>query len=162
MAIVTLEDMKAELNILSDVDDALITAKIDQAQAHLEALLGYEIETEFADPLVVPADLVGAVKMLAAGYYETANPRSSQCRGRKCLLASRRWFATAANTLSTASEAGKWKSEFPILERPGSKAKTAEWLLISPRTLARFRFANVAYGDATLMARFGLSIRVAL
>lgn len=70
MAIVTVEDMKAELGITEDTDDAMIAAKIDAAQAHLEALLGYEIATEFASPLVVPADLVGAVKMLAANAYE--------------------------------------------------------------------------------------------
>jgi len=68
MAIVTLSDMKSELGITDSVDDAMISAKIDAAQAHLEALLGYEIETEF--PEAVPADLVAAVKMLAAGQYE--------------------------------------------------------------------------------------------
>lgn len=75
MAIVTLADMKQELGIVGDDDDALISAKIDAAQAHLEALLGYQIENRYppeGSPPVsaVPADLVGAVKMLAAGWYE--------------------------------------------------------------------------------------------
>lgn len=68
MAIVTLEEMKAELGVTIAEDDALITAKIDEAQAHLEALLGYDIETEFGTG--VPADLVAAVKMIAAHWYE--------------------------------------------------------------------------------------------
>lgn len=68
MSIVTLPEMKAELGILDDADDALIASKIDAAQAHLEALLGYDIATRFPDG--APADLVAAVKMLAAGWYE--------------------------------------------------------------------------------------------
>ena len=68
MAIVDLAAMKAELGITDSVDDALILSKIDVAQAHLEALLGFEIEPRYPDG--APADLVGAVKMLAAGWYE--------------------------------------------------------------------------------------------
>ncbi|GHC66658.1 head-tail connector protein [Limoniibacter endophyticus] len=68
MAIVDLAEMKAELGITDSVDDALISSKIDAAQAHLSALLGFEIEEKFPDG--APADLVGAVKMLAAGWYE--------------------------------------------------------------------------------------------
>lgn len=68
MAIVSLSVMKQELGILSDDDDALISSKIDAAQAHLEALLGFSIEEKY--PSTVPADLIGAVKMLAAGWYE--------------------------------------------------------------------------------------------
>jgi len=70
MALVSLHDMKQELNVFHDDEDALISTKIDQAQAHLEALLGFVIATEFASPLVVPADLIGAIKMLTAGSYE--------------------------------------------------------------------------------------------
>jgi hypothetical protein len=75
MAVVELAEMKAELGILDSVDDALISAKIDAAQAHLEALLGYRLEDRFPPSdspasSTVPADLVGAVKMLAAGWYE--------------------------------------------------------------------------------------------
>lgn len=68
MAIVTLAEMKAELGIIDDVDDALITAKIDAAQSHLEALLGFAIAERYTT--AVPADLVAAVKMLAAGFFE--------------------------------------------------------------------------------------------
>lgn len=70
MSIVALAEMKAELGVINDVDDDLIASKIDAAQAHLEALLGYPIAEEYPAPLVVPADLVAAVKMLAAGWYE--------------------------------------------------------------------------------------------
>jgi len=67
MAIVTLDEMKDELGITDSVDDALISAKIDAAQAHLETLLGYAIEEKYPTP---PDDLAAAVKMLAAGWYE--------------------------------------------------------------------------------------------
>lgn len=70
MAIVTLSDMKSHLGIVDDTDDALISAKIDAAQAWLEQMLGYDIATEFAAPLVVPFDLVEAVKQVAAHFYE--------------------------------------------------------------------------------------------
>lgn len=67
MSIATLAAVKADLGILDDADDTLIQAKIDAAQAHLESLLGYEIADEFDEP---PADLVQAVSMLAAHWYE--------------------------------------------------------------------------------------------
>lgn len=70
MAIVTLADQKAHLGVTLDSDDALISAQIDAAQAHLEQLLGFVISEKFASPLVVPDDLVGAVKTLAAHLYE--------------------------------------------------------------------------------------------
>ena len=68
MAIVTLTEMKAELGITDDADDDMITAKIDEAQAWLEAFLGYDIAEEFED--AVPADLVMAVKLQAAHLFE--------------------------------------------------------------------------------------------
>ena len=68
MAIVSVEEMKAELGITDAVDDSLISAKIESAQAVLESALGYEIETEYPD--TIPADLTAAVKMLAAHMYE--------------------------------------------------------------------------------------------
>ena len=72
MAIVMLDEMKSELGITDSVDDALISAKIDAAQAHLEALLGYRIADEFGEPPlpVVPGDLITAVKMLTAHWFE--------------------------------------------------------------------------------------------
>lgn len=67
MAIVTLSEMKAELGITNDADDAMITAKIGEAQAYIEQVLGYEIEVQFP---TVPADLKAAVKMQAAHLFE--------------------------------------------------------------------------------------------
>jgi len=64
MAIVTLEDMKSHLGIVDDADDDLITAKIDAAQAWLEAQLGYELDE------TAPADLVEAVRQQCAHLFE--------------------------------------------------------------------------------------------
>ena len=75
MAVVSLADMKAELGITTNTDDNIITAKINSAQAHLEALLGYQIEERWPDEgepptSMVPADIIAAVKMLTAGWFE--------------------------------------------------------------------------------------------
>lgn len=78
MAIVTLETIKAHLNLagLGDSDDALLTRMVAAAQNHIERLLGYAIETEYPpsedEPPVstVPPALVEAVCLLAAHWYE--------------------------------------------------------------------------------------------
>ncbi|ESZ76292.1 head-tail connector protein [Mesorhizobium sp. M0317] len=70
MAIVTLDEQKQFLGVTLDSDDGLISSLIDAAQSHLEQLLGFVISEEYASPLVVPDDLVGAVKMLAAHWFE--------------------------------------------------------------------------------------------
>lgn len=75
MAIVTLEQIRAQLNFTADIgsaDDALLTAKIEAAQAHVERMLGYAIEDRFGgtDQPPVPADLAEAVLQLAAHWYE--------------------------------------------------------------------------------------------
>ena len=67
MAIVTLPDMKAELGITDGADDVMIVAKIEEAQAYIEQVLGYKIEVKFT---TIPADLKAAVKMQAAHLYE--------------------------------------------------------------------------------------------
>ena len=72
MTIATLADVKAQLNVTSDADDALIARKIAAAQDHLEGLLGYKIEQTYGgteqDP--IPPALVEAVCQLAAHWYE--------------------------------------------------------------------------------------------
>lgn len=73
--IVTLEDMKAQLNLTDDIgnaDDALITGKIEAAQNHIERLLGFSIEATFggAGQDAIPPALMQAVFMLAAHWYE--------------------------------------------------------------------------------------------
>jgi hypothetical protein len=76
MSIVALAAMKAELGIIDSVDDTMIQSKIDAAEAHLEQLLGYTFAEEFPDtvdvnfPDTVPADLLAAIKQLAAHLYE--------------------------------------------------------------------------------------------
>ncbi|RWC29868.1 MAG: phage gp6-like head-tail connector protein [Mesorhizobium sp.] len=70
MTIVSLAEQKAFAHVDFNDDDALIAQQIDAAQAHIVQLLGYAIATELADPLLVPADLVGAVMQLAAHLYD--------------------------------------------------------------------------------------------
>ncbi|MGZ2404843.1 head-tail connector protein [Rhizobium ruizarguesonis] len=67
MAIIDLVAAKAHLNITFNDDDNLIEGKIEAAQAHLESLLGYEIEAEFP---TVPDDLKEAVLGLVGHWYE--------------------------------------------------------------------------------------------
>ncbi|CAN7499839.1 head-tail connector protein [Mesorhizobium caraganae] len=74
MAIVSLAEQKAHMRVDFNDDDALIQAQIDAAQAHLEQLLGYEIEEEFE---TVPNDLVEAIMQLAASWYENREATST-------------------------------------------------------------------------------------
>lgn len=65
----TLDELKAELNIDHDQDDAILTRKLGEAQAFAEAWLGKPL-AEF-DPL--PATITGAVLRLAAHFYDTGD-----------------------------------------------------------------------------------------
>lgn len=74
MAVVTLEMLKDQLSFTDDVgtaDDDLLEGKIDAAQAHVERLLGFTIETTFGGDGQgeVPAPLIEAVSQLAAWWY---------------------------------------------------------------------------------------------
>lgn len=80
MAIVTLDELKSQLNITADFgsdDDALLTSKIAAAQEHLERLLGFQIETTYT---TVPEPLKEAVKQLAAWWYEQREAASMDGR----------------------------------------------------------------------------------
>jgi uncharacterized phage protein (predicted DNA packaging) len=72
MAIVSLAEIKQQLRIDHDDDDALLTRKIASAQDHLERLLGFKIENTYGgesqDP--VPPAMVECVSQLAAHWYE--------------------------------------------------------------------------------------------
>lgn len=74
--IVTLEEVKAQLNQTLDLDNALITRKIAAAQSHIESLLGFKIEERYPpttdEPPVstVPPAIVECVCQLAAHWYE--------------------------------------------------------------------------------------------
>jgi len=77
MAVVTLEQVKAQLNQTLGVDDVLIGSKISAAQDHIERLLGFKLdETTYPDtadddfPETVPAALRESVCQLAAHWYE--------------------------------------------------------------------------------------------
>lgn len=75
MAIVTVAELKEQLNLTDDLgtaDDALLGRKIFAAQDHIERQLGFKIEARYGgegqDP--IPASLVEAVSLLAAHWYE--------------------------------------------------------------------------------------------
>ena len=67
MAIVTLDEIKAHVNVTQAADDALLLHQIEAAQARIERTLGYAIADRFP---AVPADLKQAILMLAAHWYE--------------------------------------------------------------------------------------------
>lgn len=64
MAIITLADAKAHLGIVDDADNSLISAKIDAAQAYIEAQIGFELDEDS------PADLIEAVRQMTAHFFE--------------------------------------------------------------------------------------------
>ncbi|PRX11236.1 UNVERIFIED_ORG: putative phage protein (predicted DNA packaging) [Martelella mediterranea] len=72
MTVVTLDQMKAHLNVTYGRDDDLISKKIAAAQDHIERLLGYRLEESYGgegqEP--VPPVLAEAVMQLAAHWYE--------------------------------------------------------------------------------------------
>ncbi|WP_114966810.1 head-tail connector protein [Alkalilacustris brevis] len=72
MAIVTTEQLQAQLNITLPDDDSLLQDKLTAAQGHIERLLGYRIEEQFGgeDQEPVPEPLCEAVLQLAAWWYE--------------------------------------------------------------------------------------------
>ena len=75
MAIGALPDMLAQLALTADAppeDLALVSAKAEAAQNHIERLLGYRIEEAFGgvDQEQVPAALKEAVMQLAAWWFE--------------------------------------------------------------------------------------------
>lgn len=73
--IVSLEDMKAHLNIIDGIDDELITAKVAAAEAHLARVLGFSMVDEY--PAGVPEDLKEAIRQLAAHWFENREAASA-------------------------------------------------------------------------------------
>lgn len=73
MAVVTLDAVKAQLNIVGTGDDALIEGKIRAAQAHIGRLLGFSVEAgengEWSDGRT-PDDVKEGILQLAAHWYE--------------------------------------------------------------------------------------------
>ncbi|MDG3575725.1 head-tail connector protein [Rhizobium sp. YJ-22] len=75
MAIVTVDELKQQLNLTDDLgtgDDALLGRKIAAAQNHIERLLGFKIEATYggAGQDEIPPALVEAVLQLASHWYE--------------------------------------------------------------------------------------------
>ena len=72
MAIVTVEQMRAQLNLPDAMDGDILADKIAAAQNHIERMLGYRIEEQFGgeDQPEIPPALIEAVKQLAAHWYE--------------------------------------------------------------------------------------------
>lgn len=75
MAIVTIAELKEQLNLTEDLgngDDALLGRKISAAQSHIERLLGFKIEARYGgtDQEPIPPALVEATCQLAAHFYE--------------------------------------------------------------------------------------------
>ena len=65
--IVTLDEMKAHVNVTQAADDTLLQHQIAAAHARIERTLGFAIADKFTE---APADLKQAVLMLAAHWYE--------------------------------------------------------------------------------------------
>lgn len=72
MAIVTVDQMRAQLNLPEAMDGDILAEKIAAAQNHIERLLGFRIEESFGgeDQDDIPASLIEAVKQLASHWYE--------------------------------------------------------------------------------------------
>ena len=62
---ITLDDLKAHLNVTTSTDDALLTDKIAAAEAWITAYTGATI-----DPDAVPEPIKEAARQLAAHLYE--------------------------------------------------------------------------------------------
>jgi len=64
MPIVSVPELKSQLNLDHDLDDALLSLKIDAAEAYCSSFIAGEIP----DP--APATIKQAILMLAAHWYE--------------------------------------------------------------------------------------------
>jgi uncharacterized phage protein (predicted DNA packaging) len=67
MPVITVDDLKAHLNLTTDDDDDLLPSKIAAAEEWVVAYTGVPIE-EYAGE--VPAPVVEAVRRIAADLYE--------------------------------------------------------------------------------------------
>jgi uncharacterized phage protein (predicted DNA packaging) len=77
MAIIDLDEIKAQLRIDDSDNDDVLERKIEAAQGHLERLLGFKLDAttyptigDVAFPETVPAPLRECVCQLAAHWYE--------------------------------------------------------------------------------------------
>lgn len=70
MTIITVADAKAHMNISSNADDALITAKIAAAEAWIGQFIGRPLDDTEAFPDGIPEPLKEAIRQLVAHLYE--------------------------------------------------------------------------------------------
>ncbi|OYX10123.1 MAG: hypothetical protein B7Z15_13815 [Rhizobiales bacterium 32-66-8] len=70
MTIITVADAKAHMNITTDADDALITAKIEAAEAWIALYIGTALDDAEAFPDGTPEPLKEATRQLVAHLYE--------------------------------------------------------------------------------------------
>lgn len=70
MGIVNLDEIKSQLRIDHDDDDAILQKKADAAQAHVERLLGFKVETQWPDANTIPQPIRECVLQLASHWYE--------------------------------------------------------------------------------------------
>lgn len=70
MTIITVADAKAHMNITTDADDALITAKIGAAEAWIGQFIGQPLDDAEAFPDGTPEPLKEATRQLVAHLYE--------------------------------------------------------------------------------------------
>lgn len=70
MPALTVAELKAQLNLEHDLDDALLASKIDAAEAYAASYIGEAI------PSPCPAGIKQALLMLAAFWYEVREAAS--------------------------------------------------------------------------------------
>jgi hypothetical protein len=70
MAIMTVEDVKAHLNLTDDHDDDLVGLKIGVAEAMVASYIGVELDDAEAFPSGPPEPIKEAVRKLVAEFYE--------------------------------------------------------------------------------------------
>jgi len=70
MAAITLAQAKSQLRVDHDDEDAHITELVDEAQARVETILGYGLDT--LDD--IPKDIISAIKVLVSHNYEYREP----------------------------------------------------------------------------------------
>lgn len=66
MAVITVADIKAHLNITDDADNSLLEQYVEAAEGWIEIFTG----VTFATLTPVPASLKQAIRMLAGSFYE--------------------------------------------------------------------------------------------
>jgi hypothetical protein len=66
----TVDVLKAHLNITGNDDNAVLTRLLAAATKHVERILGYALNDEEKLPGGAPADLEQAVLMVAGHWYE--------------------------------------------------------------------------------------------